>query len=128
MDLVCILILLLLTVKTANRAHVKGQIPWLWVLINLILFFVFIMIGAFVVFMFFYSNYFDVSRLGNTNDLEYRKQFAQQIGVDFAQHPLRGVTVMLFGVGGYMLVRFILNTMPDKNPPLHKADRRSDGM
>lgn len=83
--------------RNALLAKQKGQNTVVWVLITLAAFLVAYMIGAVAL----------VSVL-------YKGPYEQTAMMEYLQtHPLLVTTVMFFGLGGYLLIRYILEKMPD---------------
>ena len=49
---------------------------------------------------------------------------AQQLLQSFEAKPLHLITMEVFGIGGYLLVRYILDKKPDKKEPeMHWMDK-----
>ena len=83
--------------RNAQLAKRKGQNSVVWVVITLAAFFVAYAIGAGIM----------VGAL-------YKGPIEKTAMMAFLEsHPLLVVTIMFFGLGGYMLVRYILERMPD---------------
>lgn len=83
--------------RNAQLAKRKGQNTVIWVIITLVAFFISYMIGFMLMVGMF-----------------YRGPLEQNALITFMiDHPLLVVTIMFFGLGGYLLIRYILEKMPD---------------
>lgn len=83
--------------QNAKLAGRKGQNPVVWVFITMLMFFLAYGMGAGILVMIMYKGPIDPDAL---------KIFLEQ-------HPFMYVTVLFIGLGGYLLVRYILERMPD---------------
>lgn len=84
--------------QNAQIAKRKAQNTVVWVIITIVSYFVFYTIGA-----------------GILVALKYNGPLEQTAMTKFLlDHPLMVITFMFFGLGGYLLVRYILERMPDK--------------
>lgn len=83
--------------RNAQLAKRKGQNTVIWVIITLVAFFISYMIGFMLMVTMFYHG-----------PLEQNALIAFML-----DHPLLVVTIMFFGLGGYLLIRYILEKMPD---------------
>lgn len=83
--------------RNAQLAKRKGQNTVVWVLITMFAFFISYFIGSIVMVSVF-----------------YRGALTSEALMSFLmERPLIVVTIMFFGLGGYLLVRYILEKMPD---------------
>ena len=87
-----------LSYRNALLAKRKGRNTVAWVLITLLAFFIGSAIGVAIVLSLFYNGPIDMEAL-------------QQFWLD---NPLRELTSIFAGIGGYMLVKYFLDRMPDK--------------
>lgn len=83
--------------RNAQLAKRKGQNTVIWVIITLVAFFISYLIGFMLMVGMFYRG-----------PLEQNALIAFML-----DHPLLVVTIMFFGLGGYLLIRYILERMPD---------------
>ncbi len=118
-----IILLVYLAYKNSVRAKLKGQNAAAWAFITVVSFLFTYFAGYFFVVVFFCR---DVVNFGQISAADYktRQAMAQQLVDAFAANPLHLITVELFGLGGYLLIRYILNRMPDKKQPeVHWMDK-----
>jgi hypothetical protein len=55
------------------------------------------------------------------------KQFNAQVNQALMANPLRELTVFLFGLGGYLFVRYLIDRKPDKKEPeIHWMDKMGE--
>ncbi|RYD57152.1 MAG: hypothetical protein EOP56_10150 [Sphingobacteriales bacterium] len=87
----------LLSYNNGQLARRKGQNVVVWVLITIVAFFLAYVIGAMVLVALFYDGPFTQDAL---------QQF-------MTANPLRLLTYVFTGIGGYMLIRYLLERMPD---------------
>lgn len=84
--------------RNAQLAKIKGQNTVVWVIITIALYFVFYTIGAAILIA-----------------IMYKGPWQQSALTDYLlNHSLMVVTFMFFGLGGYLLTRYILERMPNK--------------
>ena len=104
------------------RAKQKGQKPLMWVLLTIVAFFITEMMGAFFVLLFFLRNKVNFSLV--STDLQYKNQAVDIIGQEFKNNPMLMVCIYLFGVSGYLLIRYILEQKNEKkNQNVHWMDK-----
>ena len=118
-----IILLVFLVYKNSVRAKLKGQNPIMWSFITVVAFLVTYFAGYFFVVVFFCR---DVVKLEQISAVDHKAKqaIAQQLVDAFAANPLHLFTVEMFGLGGYLLIRYILNRMPDKKQPeVHWMDK-----
>lgn len=87
-----------LSFRNALLAKRKGQNTVVWVLITVVAFFLASAIGVAIVLALFYRG-------------PLEPQALQDFWVD---DPLRDITSVFAGIGGYMLMKYLLDRMPDK--------------
>lgn len=110
-----LILLVYLSYKNGMRAKLKEQNVIAWALISGVSFFITEIIGAAIVIFYFCQGVVDINRLAT--DPSYKNIAAKQLTDAFAQNPLHSITVDLFGIGGYLIVRYILDKKPDKKQP-----------
>jgi len=121
-----LLLLCFLGYKNSERAKLKGQNGLLWGVLTGVSFFIAMTIGMMVVVMFLCRDSVDMSLLSNpqANRDAVSQQFAQQVMQALATNPLRQFTILMFGWGGYLFVRYLIERKPDKKKPeIHWMDK-----
>lgn len=114
-----IILLLYLSARNSARAKRKGLNGITWALITAALFVVTLIIGTFVVVFGFCADKINLQAL-STTDLKVRAALTQQLVQVLNDNPLHLITIELFGLGGYLLVRYILDRKPDLKEPEEK--------
>ncbi len=123
-----LVLLAYLTYKNGMRAKLKAQNAVLWSVITLVCVTVTYFIGFVFVAMVFCAKNVNMQQLSSV-DVKTKQAIAQQIVQAFSDNPLHLITVELFGLGGYLLIRYILNRRPDKKEPeVHWMDKINDPM
>jgi amino acid permease len=130
MDIVEIFILVALIFSNNKKAKQKEQNVVLWSVLTVITYFIFYIIGMVVVMSFFCKGVVDVSLAVNNNisNINARsQQLAQQWEQAITDKPVRELLVFLIGFGGCLLIRYILDRMPDKKKPeVHWMDKMGE--
>jgi hypothetical protein len=106
-----LLIAILFGINNSRRAKAKGQNPTLWIFITVVATMFGEFIGNVVVLMFFNHNIVDVKAF--LAGKETVSQFEQQYLTLFNDLS-HAIFVLLCAFGGYLLIRYILERMPDK--------------
>jgi len=97
-------------------AKLKGKNQVLWVLLTLVAFWMFASLGGFIVLQILIST-------GQINATDYKaaSETADKLNdlltPFLISNPIHIITIMAFGMGGYLLVRYILEKMPNINIP-----------
>ncbi|NDC40715.1 MAG: hypothetical protein EBZ77_04060, partial [Chitinophagia bacterium] len=78
-----------------------------------VLFFVFIILGVFFVIGMFGPDLLNVPPTA-ANDPVFKQMYAQRLARFFDENYLRELSVELIALGGYLLVRFIIEQKPGK--------------
>ncbi len=118
-----LILLVYLAYKNSVRAKLKAQNATAWAFITAVAFLLTYFAGYIFVVVFFCR---DVVKFDQLNGADYktRQAVAQQLIQAFAANPLHLITVELFGLGGYLIIRYILDRMPDKKAPeVHWMDK-----
>ena len=129
MDIVGILILCLLGYRNSAKAKLKGQNGLLWGVVTVISYIIAEGIGLYIVIALFCRDVVDMSILSkaNGNFDAVSKQFNAQVNQALMANPLRELTVFLFGLGGYLFVRYLIDRKPDKKEPeIHWMDKMGE--
>jgi len=97
-------------------AKLKGKNQVLWSLLTLVSYWICSGIGALVVMIILIRSHqitqADIERVSGS-----QKAVNDLIMPLMLDNPIHFITIMVFGLGGYLLVRFILERMPIKNMP-----------
>jgi len=118
-----IILLTYLTFRNSMRAKLKGLNPVLWGGLTVIAFLSALFIGFAIVVFGFCADIVDINAL-SSKDPEVRTAITQQIVEVVNNNPLHILTIELFAIGGYLLIRYLLDNKPDKKTPeIHWTDR-----
>ena len=99
--------------KNSVRAKAKGLNAFLWAAVTMVSFFVAFSIGCMVVVYGFFNKVVDLSLL-SSDDPEVRMAITKQFVELFSANPLHIITIDVFAIGGYLLIRFLLERKPEK--------------
>jgi hypothetical protein len=110
-----IILLAYLSYRNGMMAKQKSQNVGAWVFYTVIAFLVTMMIGI----IFVVTNFCKEVSLDSlaAMDSKSRDAAAQQIVQVLYSKPLNLVTIELFGFGGYLFIRYLLEKKPGKNKP-----------
>jgi hypothetical protein len=104
-------------------AKSKDQKPVKWVLLTVLAYVMSSTFGAMIILSYFSGNAVDINKLVNM-DLKARENIIETV---IYLNPLHLVTYILSGIGGYLLIRYILERKPDKKKPeVHWMDKLGD--
>jgi hypothetical protein len=121
-----IILLSYLTYKNGARAKLKGQNPILWGFITTCAYLIAMVTGGMIVIFNFCKECVSMNQLSSA-DPGSRQEASKQLIAALSANQLHLVTIELFGVGGYLLVRYILDRKPDKKKPeVHWMDRMGE--
>lgn len=98
--------------RNAAKAKFKGKSVGLFAFLTVILFILGQVTGALLVVFLFCR---DMITFPTVNTPEAMAAFQEQLNQAFASNPFHSITVELFGIGGYLLVRYIIEQFPEKN-------------
>jgi hypothetical protein len=115
------LLLIYLSARNGNRARRKGLKPILWAGVTVLSFFATMVIGVYVVIFGFCADKVNVAQMSSP-DAKVRAAVTAQLAQIFENDPLHMITVLLFGLGGYLFVRYLLENRPDKKEPKAEAE------
>jgi hypothetical protein len=122
-----IIIIGFLSYRNGVRAKTKGQNPILWGLATFVAYVITMMIGIMVVIANFCKDTINLAQFSSL-DIKSREVARQQLIQVFQANPLHMLTIELFGVGGYLLVRYILDRKPGKKETeVHWMDKMGQG-
>jgi predicted Co/Zn/Cd cation transporter (cation efflux family) len=103
------------------RARLKGQNGLLWAIITGCAFLAAYFIGIIFIVMFALKNKININP--DSSKQQYQDA-AKQLTQEFINNPLLLFTVYFFGIGGYLLIRFIIDHKHDKNAKeIHWMDK-----
>jgi len=115
-----------LSYRNGVKAKLKEQNPILWGILTVVAYLLFMVVGLFIVILNFCKDSINLNMF-SSQDLKTREAAQQQLLQVFSANPLHMITVELFGIGGYLLVRYILDRKPGKKQPeVHWMDRMGD--
>ncbi len=113
--IVFIVFIAFLAYRNAMRAKAKEKSAGLYAFLTVLLFFVFEMIGGVFVVLLFCRGEINLSLANNPAN---KQLLVDQMNQAFLNSPIRQFTLELFGIGGYLLVRYILDSVPEKKKKL----------
>ena len=116
MDFAHLALLIYLTFKNSTDAKLKDLNPYLYGVLTVVMFLIGEFIGFAVVILVFLRGEIDFVKAQADNN--YREQAAQQIAQSFASNPLNYATMLLIAFGGYLIVRFMIERVPEKKKNL----------
>lgn len=112
-----------LSYKNGMRAKRKGQNVIAWGVASAAAYIICMVLGLYVVVFNFCKNAINLDQMSST-DIKVREAAMQQFLQVIYANPLHLITIEAFGVGGYLLIRYILDRRPDKNEPeMHWMDK-----
>src|ERR1043165_6797464 len=118
-----IILLAYLAFRNSVRAKLKGLNGWLWAGITIVSYVAALLVGYMVVVFNFCADKVNLSSL-STLDPKQRAEVSKQLAEAVATNPLHVFTIEFFGIGGYLLIRYILERKPNKKQPeVHWMDR-----
>ena len=129
MDIFSILLLCVLGYSNSTKAKQKGQKGLLWGVLTIVSYIIFQAVGLYIVIALFCRDVVDMSILAKAsgNFDAVSKQFNDQVTKALMDNPLREATVFLFGLGGYLFIRFLLDRKPNKKEPeVHWMDKMGE--
>jgi hypothetical protein len=111
-----ILALAFLSYRNAMRAKLKGLNASTWALLTTLMMAVAFFLGGALIIMLFVLQSIDINQIQST-DPEVRMKASMEIAEILTANPLQIIAIDLFGFGGYLLVRYILEKRPSKKTP-----------
>ncbi len=118
-----IILLSYLAYRNSVRAKLKGANGFVWGAITVVSFLITLTIGGVFVILNFCANSINIEQFSST-DAKVRMAASQQMMAMLNDNPLHLITIELFGIGGYMLIRYILDRKPNKKEPeVHWMDK-----
>jgi hypothetical protein len=108
-----IILLTYLSYRNGLRAKVKGLNTIVWTGLTACAYLAALILGMFVVIAMFCRNDINLDQLSSL-DYQKRMEMSRQLEHVIATNPLHSTTIILFGIGGYLLVRYILERKPGK--------------
>ncbi len=101
-----------LAYRNGLRAKFKGRSSTLFAFLTVLLFIVGEVAGGLLVIALFCKGILNNLPVANNKAMD---EMSKRINDAFASNPFHGLTVELFGIGGYLLVRSIIQQIPDTN-------------
>ena len=118
-----IILMAYLAYRNSLRAKLKGKNPVLWAFITVGAYLVAMIIGGLIVIFNFCKDAININNFSSL-DSKSREAATQQLMQALQSNPLHLLTIELFGVGGFLLVRYIIDRTPDKKTPeVHWMDK-----
>ena len=112
-----------LAYRNGVKAKNKGQHAIAWGIATAVAYILFMLVGFFFVILNFCKDSINLEQL-SLMDKKAQQAAAQQLIQIFAANPLHTITIELFGIGGFLLIRYILDRKPDKQEPeVHWMDK-----
>ena len=114
------ILLIFVIYRIIVRARLKGENPFKWAILTFLAFSGAVGVGVYFVIAFFAKNAITLSQLGG---LDWKTQMTIEDKLIYSD-PLNALTVTMFGIGGYLLVRYFLDKKPNKKgPEVHWMDK-----
>ena len=121
-----IIIIGYLAYRNGVRAKLKGKKPVLWIISTVMAYLLCMAIGLYVVIYNFCKDDINLNQI-SSSDKNVREAAAQQLIQSFSRNPIHLITIELFGIGGYLLIRYILERKADKKPiEVHWMDKMGE--
>jgi hypothetical protein len=118
-----LILLVYLAFRNSVRAKLKGLNGWLWAGTTVISFVASLFIGCAVVIYNFCADSVNLDQLSSI-DPAVRLAASKQLEEVLNNNPLHAITIELFGIGGYLLIRYILDKKPNKKEAeIHWMDK-----
>jgi len=112
------------------KAKQKGKNGILWAFLTIISYIILEGIGLYFVILVFCQGQVDIGALMHAtpaNSAALTQRFEDQVTAAFTANPMRDMLVLLFGLGGFLLIRYILDRTPDKKQPeIHWMDKMGE--
>jgi hypothetical protein len=122
-----IVLIAFLTYRNSLLAKQKEQNMVAWGIFTVLAFFIAMLIGFYIVLLGFDRGAININQFSST-DPKTREALQQQILNMLSNNPLQMITIDLFGIGGYLLVRYLLERKPGKKEPeVHWMDKLGGG-
>lgn len=116
MDFAHLALLIYLTYKNSTEAKLKDLNSYLYGALTVVMFLIGEFVGFAVVILVFLRGEIDFVKAQADNN--YREQAAQQIAQSFVSNPLNYATMLLIAFGGYLIVRYMIERVPEKKKNL----------
>lgn len=116
-SLLFFIIVAFLAYRNAIRAKLKDKSAGLYAFLTALLFIAFEMVGMAFIVLFFCRDEINLALLADSKN---QPELIRQMNMAFDSNTLRPLTMDLFGFGGYLVVRYIIDSFPEKkkNIPL----------
>ncbi len=97
--------------RNSIRAKLKGKNIAIWIIATIVAFFVGLFVGEFVLLYYFCKGINNFQEMAKNQ--AYMNEVMQKFIVAFNSNLLFPATLFLFAIGGYLLIRYILEKMPE---------------
>ena len=115
-----------LSYRNGLRAKLKGKSAVSWGLATVGAYLVCMIIGLYIVIFAFCKDEINIDQISSL-DRNVQKAAVQQVIDSFARNPIHLITVEFFGIGGYLLIRYLLDRTPNKKgPEVHWMDKMGE--
>ena len=111
--IILLFFIIALCYNNAERAKRKGLNPLAYGVLTGVLFFAFEVLGVFLVIALFSPDLLKIP-VTAANDPAFKQAFTEKLTQFFEGNYLRELTIELFAIGGYLLVRYIIEQRPEK--------------
>jgi hypothetical protein len=112
-----------LAFRNGVRARQKGLNTILWGGLTVLSFFMAFAVGLSIVMKNFMADAVNMQLIASP-DPKIRAEASKHFIDAFGANPLNSITVYAFGIGGYLLIRYILDKRPNKKQPeVHWMDK-----
>lgn len=108
-----------LSYRNGARAHEKGFSGVLFGFLTFLLYLVTTVIGVLITFFAVFRNTLDPVRMEKDN-YNYSRELAAQFVQEIIANPIHYLAILMCGLGGYMLVQYIVGRLPNKNEQINK--------
>ena len=100
------------------RAKQKDLNPILWGALTVVSYLIASFIGIIIVFMSILKDaHLDLNKI-QAKDPKYSQDLAQQVAQAMEVNPIHSITILVFGLGGYLFIRFLIGKKPEKKKKL----------
>jgi hypothetical protein len=117
--------LAILAWNNSIRAKRKELSPTAWAIYTVIAYFSCFVIGTMVVVFGFCRKAIDFNMMSSPDE-KVREEATKMLVNVILSNPLHSATLVAFGFGGYVLVRYMIDSKPDKKLPVHWMDEMGE--
>lgn len=118
-----VILMIYLSYRNSVRARVKGLNGWLWAGVTTLSFNFALLLGTGIVVFNFCADRVNMDLLGSP-DPKVRTAVTMQLAKIVSHNPLHVTTIWLFGIGGYLAIRYMLERKPNlRKQEIHWMDK-----